>query len=150
MKKSTCKKLALASVALCGHALVGGAVAYAPVASAEQTMKPVMANGASVRYMTEGKKDGIRFEISVTKDEYAALKTEESFKSGIVLITTSLLGENELTVQTEKIVTADTTDSWFVVYDNAEETEWHYVSRAVVTDMGVANYGVKLSARGYN
>ena len=143
------RSLLLALALLCVVALVGATATYKPVVSADQIVKPVMTDGASVRFMEDDKKDGIRFQMTLGKEEYTELKADKTFESGIILTSTSLLGENELTTESSGISIADTTDSWFIVYDNQEETEWHYASRAVVTDMGADNYGVNLSARGY-
>ncbi len=112
------------------------------------TVAPVMEDGASIRLMDSTKTDGIRFTMNMDKDGFESIYSDASFKSGIIILPTTEAGSDNLTVDTADIAVADTTQSWFVVEGKTED-DYSYSCRAVVTNIGSANYSTALSARGY-
>lgn len=131
-----------------GLALCGGFFTLQASAETVDPLKPTMTNGASVRLMEGDIKDGIRFEMTITKEQYDSLNKNNVATSGIILTPTQSV-TGEITIDSQQKVVADTTDDWFIVYDNQEKTQYHYASRAVLVDIGSENWGTAVSARGY-
>lgn len=109
-------------------------------------VKPTMVEGASVRLKDEGVSDGIRFTMQMTAGDFESIYTDSTFKSGIVVLPTAMSGSDDLTVNTDDVAIADTSNAWFKV---GNENVYDYACNAAVVGMGRTNYGTALSARGY-
>ena len=152
IKKNLYYAILFVCATLCSLALFGGfAMRRAFAETVESAYNPTMVSGASVRIMDEEKgiKDGIRFMMTMSSDEYEAIKTQEGFKSGILIMPTAVSGSDSMEIGTTNVGVAETQGKWYIVYDNQEKTEYHYACCAVLTDMGAENYRTAISARGY-
>ena len=155
IKKNLYYAILFVCATLCSLALFGGFAMRRVFAETTETVEsaynPTMVSGASVRIMDKEKgiKDGIRFMMTMSSDEYEAIKTQEGFKSGILILPTAVSGSDAMEIGTTNVGVAETQGKWYIVYDNQEKTEYHYACCAVLTDMGAENYRTAISARGY-
>ena len=148
MRNSTKKYLGLVSGAVCacavatGIALFGGGV---QVARAETLTGFRLEEGASIRNVSP---TGIRFAVTVDEATREAVSGLENVTYGTLMLPAQMLGDAELTLDTEKVLSIPT-DIW------AEEGARYYsvlVGRA--TEEGFGDfpeefYNIPISARGY-
>ena len=112
-------------------------------------------DGFSVRIATvNDNREGVRFHVSMSVSLYDSLLNNEktAFKDGVatgtLIIGTSKLGGDNLTIATNGATNADTTASWVAIKDN-EENIVRYESVVYVYNIPASQYGTNLSVVGY-
>ena len=138
--KNVKRKLALASIMLCGSVALGlGSLSDAPVSASADTLDDFKVKSASLRVPDAEYGAGIRFTIGMGNAELA-----EGATMGVLLIPTSSLGDNALTLDFshEDLRTYDNAQ-WKTLEDGTKEAYLHLYDVPAIqytTDISICAY----------
>ncbi len=138
-------------ISLLSVVIIACALFLAPInvkATKAETYGDFTIVGASVRYPSNDGITGLRFTARISASDFEEIKSdadEAAFKAGIVMLKTSLVGD-ELTVNSDRAIVADLTEKYFSVQIDGVD---YYEFRCYIYNIPDTQYNAFISARGY-